>query len=50
MRVLITTLHFHPIIPLAQALEAAGHQVAIACFPELLEELARDKKPLWSRP
>jgi UDP:flavonoid glycosyltransferase YjiC (YdhE family) len=33
MRVLITTLHIHPVIPLAQALEAAGHQVALACSP-----------------
>ena len=31
MRVLITTLHFHPLVPVAQALEAAGHEVAFAC-------------------
>src|SRR5262245_23670511 len=28
MRVLITILHFHPLVPLARALEAAGHEVA----------------------
>ena len=37
MRVLFTTLngsgHFHPLVPLAQALEHAGHQVAFACQP-----------------
>ena len=31
MRVLITTLHVHPLAPLAQALAAAGHEVAVAC-------------------
>ncbi|CAN5188883.1 glycosyltransferase [soil metagenome] len=35
MRVLFTTQpalgHFHPLVPLAQALTAAGHQVAVAC-------------------
>lgn len=31
MRVLITTLHFHPLVPLAQALQASGHEVAFAC-------------------
>jgi UDP:flavonoid glycosyltransferase YjiC (YdhE family) len=30
MRVLMTALHIHPMIPLAQALQAAGHEVAIA--------------------
>jgi UDP:flavonoid glycosyltransferase YjiC (YdhE family) len=34
MRVLITTLHFHPLVPVAQALEAAGHEVAFACSPD----------------
>lgn len=28
MRVLITILHFHPMVPLAKALEEAGHEVA----------------------
>src|SRR5262245_36574362 len=31
MRVLVTTLHFHPLVPIARALEAAGHEVAFAC-------------------
>ena len=35
MRVLFTTQpavgHFHPLVPLAQALVAAGHEVAVAC-------------------
>ncbi len=31
MRVLITTLHFHPLVPIAMALERAGHEVAFAC-------------------
>lgn len=31
MRVLITTLHFHPLVPVAQALVGAGHEVAFAC-------------------
>ncbi|MGN6758389.1 MAG: glycosyltransferase [Thermomicrobiales bacterium] len=31
MRILITTLHFHPLAPVAAALEAAGHEVAFAC-------------------
>ncbi len=31
MRVLITTLHFHPLVPIASALERAGHEVAFAC-------------------
>ncbi|HEV2121673.1 MAG TPA: glycosyltransferase [Chloroflexota bacterium] len=37
MRVLFTTQpavgHFHPLVPLAQALVAAGHEVAVACAP-----------------
>jgi UDP:flavonoid glycosyltransferase YjiC (YdhE family) len=37
MRALITTQpgfgHFHPLVPLAQALAAAGHEVAVACAP-----------------
>lgn len=35
MRVLFTTQpafgHFHPLVPLAHALAAAGHEVAVAC-------------------
>jgi UDP:flavonoid glycosyltransferase YjiC (YdhE family) len=35
MRVLFTTSpgvgHFHPLVPLARALAAAGHEVAVAC-------------------
>ncbi len=31
MRILITTLHFHPLVPVARVLEAAGHQVAFVC-------------------
>jgi UDP:flavonoid glycosyltransferase YjiC (YdhE family) len=31
MRVLITLLHIHPMMPLAQALTQAGHDVAFAC-------------------
>ena len=35
MRVLFTTLPgagpFHPLVPLAQTLQAAGHEVAFAC-------------------
>jgi UDP:flavonoid glycosyltransferase YjiC (YdhE family) len=31
MRILITTLHIHPLVPVAMALEAAGHEVAFAC-------------------
>ena len=31
MRVLITLLHIHPMMPLAQALTDAGHEVAFAC-------------------
>jgi len=31
MRVLITTLHFHPLVPIARALQAVGHHVAFAC-------------------
>ena len=30
MRVLLTLQHFHPMVPLAQALQAAGHEVAFA--------------------
>jgi UDP:flavonoid glycosyltransferase YjiC (YdhE family) len=37
MRALITTQpgfgHFHPLVPLAQALTTAGHEVAVACAP-----------------
>jgi hypothetical protein len=37
MRVLVTTQpglgHFHPLVPIAQALQAAGHDVRIACAP-----------------
>lgn len=37
MRVLFTTQpgegHLHPILPLANALQAAGHEVAVACAP-----------------
>jgi UDP:flavonoid glycosyltransferase YjiC (YdhE family) len=37
MRALITTQpgfgHFHPLVPLAQALATAGHEVAVACAP-----------------
>ncbi len=37
MRVLFTTLngtgHLHPLVPLAQALEQAGHEVESACMP-----------------
>ena len=37
MRALVTTQpgfgHFHPLIPLAQALTTAGHEVAVACAP-----------------
>ena len=37
MRVLVTTQpgfgHFHPLVPLAQALATAGHEVAVACAP-----------------
>lgn len=37
MRVLFTSQpavgHFHPLVPLAQALVAAGHDVAVACAP-----------------
>lgn len=37
MRVLLTTLngagHFYPLLPLADALEQAGHEVAVACLP-----------------
>jgi len=39
MRVLFTTHpaagHFHPQVPLAEALVAAGHEVAFACSPAL---------------
>lgn len=31
MRILITTLHVHPLVPVAQALAAAGHAVAFVC-------------------
>ena len=35
MRVVMPTIgatgHFHPLVPLAQALEHAGHEVAFAC-------------------
>src|SRR3954447_9656158 len=37
MRVLFTTMpgegHFNPLVPLAEALIAAGHEVAFACAP-----------------
>ena len=41
MRVLITTLHVHPLVPIAQELEAAGHEVAWAC--------SEDNRPAWER-
>ncbi|HSH83380.1 MAG TPA: hypothetical protein VLA19_33015, partial [Herpetosiphonaceae bacterium] len=38
LRVLITTApglaHWHPLVPVAQALQAAGHEVAVACSPQ----------------
>ena len=37
MRALVTTQplagHFHPVVPLARRLAAAGHDVAVACSP-----------------
>lgn len=46
MRVLLTTTsgrgHFQPMLPLAHALEDAGHELAWACAPEVCAEL-RDK-------
>lgn len=37
MRVLLTTLHLNPLVPIARALEEAGHEVAFAC--------SRDERP-----
>ncbi len=43
MRILFTTLlgtgHFHPLVPLARALQQAGHEVAFAA-PAASRELA----------
>ncbi len=39
MRILFATLqfsgHFHPLVPIAQAAMAAGHEVAFACAPPI---------------
>ena len=44
MRVLFTTMpgegHLNPLIPLAQALTAAGHEVAVACAPSFGPKVA----------
>lgn len=44
MRVLFTTHpaagHFHPQVPLAEALVAAGHEVAFACAPAYRDTIA----------
>jgi MGT family glycosyltransferase len=48
MRVLITTYHIHPVIPFAQALKAAGHEVAIAASShdcETIEKLGMRSFP-----
>ena len=68
MRVLFTTLpasgSFHPLVPLARALEAAGHAVAFAtarsycptveavgfgCFPTGVDWLVSEREPLYAR-
>ena len=68
MRVLFTTLPgagpFHPLVPLAQTLQAAGHEVAFACaraycptveatgfhcFPAGFDWLLSDREPVYAR-
>jgi len=51
MRVLFTSQpsvgHFHPLVPLAHALKAAGHEVAVACAPSFCPTVAAsDLRPL----
>ncbi len=45
MRVLFTTLaasgHFHPLVPIARAVEAAGHTVAFACAASFIPTVAQ---------
>ncbi len=40
MRILFTTLaeagHFHPLVPIARAAIAAGHEIAFACSPSFV--------------
>src|ERR1700719_2693844 len=44
MRVVFTCVaapgHFHPLVPLARALDAAGHDVAFATGPTLAQQVA----------
>ena len=68
MRVLFTTLpgagNFHPLVPLAQTLHAAGHEVAFACarsygptveatgfrcFPAGFDWLLSEREPVYAR-
>ncbi len=45
MRILFTTLqmsgHFHPLVPIARAAVAAGHEVAFACAPSFIPTVER---------
>lgn len=50
MRVLVSTLaetgHFHPVVPIAQALQAAGHDVRFAAAPSFAAHVAAAGFPL----
>ena len=45
MRILFTTIqrhgHFQPIVPIAQAATAAGHEVAVACAASFIPHVER---------
>ncbi len=45
MRILFTTVqlsgHFHPLVPIARAAVAAGHEVAFACAPSFIPTVER---------
>lgn len=47
MRILITTLHFHPLMPVAQALAAAGHEVAFVCSEDNRPVVEATKFPFF---